>query len=51
MAQQPQIVADGFEHRILATCRRCGDAIWYLDLEHTSADHQISCGAYGDRGA
>jgi hypothetical protein len=60
MTEQEPIVGDRFEHRTLATCRSCGDAIWYLDLEDTStsADGRISyccvsCGAhaYGDRGA
>jgi hypothetical protein len=53
MTEQTQIVADGFEHRTLATCRSCGDAVWYLDLEDTStgADDRISfsCGNCGTR--
>jgi hypothetical protein len=51
MTEQAHIVADGFEDRTLATCRICGDAIWYLDLEDTSADDRISysCGNCGAR--
>jgi hypothetical protein len=52
MTEHAYIAADGFEHRTLATCRSCGDAVWHLDLEDTStgADGRISfscanCGA------
>jgi hypothetical protein len=51
MTEYAYIAADGFEDRTMVTCRNCGDAIWYLDLENTSADHQInySCASCGAR--
>jgi hypothetical protein len=53
MTEQEHIAADGIEDRTMVTCRNCGDAIWYLDLENTSTspDDRISysCASCGAR--